>query len=110
MTESYKKGHFNNLSKKLSEALKYGIRIATSEGQIERVTELIRAKDRAVKQSAAIYAKIKNTNKIKDKDFPFQIIIDSTDEIMKAPDEHTIQSIQILRDTKIKGFLKIIRE
>jgi len=109
MTESYEPGHFTNLREKLREGLKIAIKRATSQGEIHRVERFIRTKDKAVKQSAALYAEIRNSKKISkiNKDLAFEIINEATTKIMTEPDGYKIQNIQKLMKGRIKAIITI---
>ena len=110
MTEYYKKGHFKNLKKKLSDGFKLALRRTTSTGEIRRLTELVRFKKQAIDRSASMYSQIKKMKGVKNKDLPLDIINDSLDGIMKASDLGTMRRISVMRDTKMKAWINIITE
>ena len=108
MTEYYKPSHFNNLRKKLSEAAKIALRKTSSEGQIERLMTIVRAKDNAIKQSARLYKQIINQKSTKhNKDLALEVINKSVDDILKATTADGVNQIVVLRNMKIKIFMEM---
>jgi|TARA_B100000959_G_scaffold270832_1_gene318226 hypothetical protein len=109
MAEYYKKGHFNNLRKKLKNEFFPAFSKETSPSQIRRLSDLFFLKERAIKQSAAIYSEIR---KMKDEglefseDYSLETLNKSLDEILDASNPRVIKRIRNLRDMKLWVFMR----
>ena len=109
MTESYKKGHFNNLKKKLDAEIWTAMQKEESPSQKRRLLKLFDQKDKAIKQTAEIYSEIR---KMKDEgvefaeDYSLETLNKSLNEILDTSDPRLIKRIRKLRNDKLWFFMR----
>ncbi len=109
MTEYYKKGHFNNLKKKLDAEIWTAMQKEESPSQKRRLLKLFDQKDKAIKQTAEIYSEIR---KMKDEgvefaeDYSLETLNKSLNEILDTSDPRLIKRIRKLRNDKLWFFMR----